>query len=119
MVLPSIMALLAAQAAPAAVDAEIAPDLRCVAVLTMVGSQAPESQRAGLLGGTMYFVGRIDARRPHYDYKAGLAALLTDEAELKALRNEAARCGNEMKARGQALQEAGAALKAMEPAEKR
>ena len=117
--LPSIMALLAAQAAPAAVDAEIAPDLRCLAVLSLAGGQAPESKRAGLMGGVMYFVGRIEARQHGYDLKAGLAALLSDEAQMKTLTADTPRCVEKVQARGVALQEAAAALRAMKPAEKR
>ena len=94
-------------ATPASVDA----DLRCLAVATMaLGSGAAEAQRQGLIVAAMYFVGRIDAARPGFDYEKELGDLLTDPATIRSLAADAARCGAVLQERGQVLQSVGEKL---------
>ena len=105
-----ILQAAAPQAAPtpapthAAADAA---DLRCLAV---VASGALETaSRGGQAAGAMYFVGRIDARSPGYDYPGEMMRLIRSGVDLGADR---VRCSADLKARGAALVELSRSLQA-------
>jgi hypothetical protein len=89
----------------------VAADLRCLAVLATTVSSLPETKRAGAIGGVMYFLGRIDAVAPGFDYNAALAALVAADPEGKTIAAEAPRCAAVMKERGESLITMGNALR--------
>lgn len=104
-----ILQAAAPQAAPvhAAAAAANAADLRCLAVVASGGLET--ASRGGQAAGAMYFVGRIDARSPGYDYPGEMMRLIRSGADLGADR---ARCSADLKARGAALVELSRSLQA-------
>lgn len=87
-------------------------DLRCLAALTSVTESVPEPQRAGVMAGAMYFVGRIEGRDPAIDWARSIVAAVGDEKVFQAaLPQELKRCGDEMRTKGEALQRMGETLK--------
>lgn len=103
-----ILALLAAAAATPAVAA----DLRCFAALAAALSDAPEAQRPGLIGGVMYFMGRVDAAAPGLDYRAEFTAMMAADPDARTIDAERPRCLAVMKERGESLVTIGEALSA-------
>jgi hypothetical protein len=93
-----VAALILQASAPEA--AATAADLRCLALVASGGVETPS--RAGMAAGAMYFVGRIDARAPAFDYPGEMLRLIRSGVDLAADR---ARCAAELKARGAALVE--------------
>lgn len=93
--------------APAPADPATAADLRCLAAVAAGAVETPS--RAGLAAGAMYFVGRIDARSPGFDYAGEMVRLIRSGADLAADRE---RCAAELKARGAALVELSRGLQA-------
>jgi hypothetical protein len=86
-------------------------DLRCMAVgLALAGNANPEVKNAGTLA-SMYYLGRLDAHTPSVDLEAGLKQELMRMSP-QDLKTEAARCGEELKARGKAVTEIGQRLQA-------
>jgi hypothetical protein len=89
-------------------------DLECLAVTLVAGSQFPEgsAEHAGIAGGLMYFLGKLEGRTPGVDWLERLTGyLLTlDEA---FMARAAPRCGAEMEAKGRALSEWGQRMTAM------
>ena len=100
----ALAALILQAAAPGAANAA---DLRCLATVASGGVEAVS--RAGRAAGAMYFVGRIDARSPGYDYGGEMMRLVRSGADLGPDR---ARCSAELKARGAALVELSRTLQA-------
>lgn len=82
-------------------------DLRCVAYLSGAINAAPADQQPGLAAGILYFVGRIDARRPGFDYRAALAPGRARAARLAHLERDAPRCVATIAERGRAIVAAG------------
>lgn len=104
-------ALMLAATAAATVPAQVASDLRCLAVNQILGSSLPKSQRDMATAGAMYFVGRIDAQAPEFDYQHAMAALLADDQQVAALvKSDTERCTTLMRQRGAALLAVGSAL---------
>lgn len=87
-------------------------DLRCVAVvLSIIGEHDPQGdQKAGLVGGAMFFIGRIDGRDPNYDLRAGLLRLAARPDADAVITADRVRCANLMIASGEKLVDAGEAL---------
>ena len=104
------LAALAAQAAPVA-DPTRDQDVRCLAVMAYATGTAKEAARPSLVAGTMYFIGRIDARMPTLDYCAVLVRLLTDTALVKSLAADGPRCSAILERRGTELQALGKAIR--------
>jgi len=104
-----ILALALQTAAPPPPDAEVAADLRCLAIVSMTIASAASDTEAGLVASAMYFVGRIDSRSPGFDYRGELVRLIRRGTDLEA---DAPRCGALLQQRGAALVELGNALKA-------
>ena len=102
----ALFALVHQAAVPQAVAANEA-DLRCLAVVASGGIET--ASRGGQAAGAMYFVGRIDARTPGFDYRAEMLRLIRSGADLGADR---VRCSTELKARGAALAELSRGLQA-------
>ena len=116
----SLAVLLAAAgllcAAPAAAqDANLAPadlaDLQCMALVAVMAGiameeggdgEATDAELAGMSGGLMYYLGRLEGRSPGIDWLDQLVALL-DKIELEELDAVAPRCSKELMEKGQAL----------------
>lgn len=103
---------------PAAADD---PDLRCVAAVSMVMGVMPEGEtndpelRTGLASIFMYYMGKLDARRPGIDYLAELTGLFERPGYSRQLAADLKRCGAEAEERGRMLQELGKDLKSSVP----
>lgn len=82
-------------------------DLQCIAVAAaavgMQGDKIDPTVAAGLVGGMMYFLGRIEGREPAYDFDRNFNALLSRPDIDKILAANAARCGAIMEERGDRL----------------
>jgi len=91
-------------------------DMQCFALTAYLTGQSTEGsqEQAGLVGGMMYFLGRLDGRTPGTDWLSKLADYLrtVEGAELEAQRE---RCGGIMVERGDALTRWGATLSGEAP----
>lgn len=108
-----LLTLIAALAVQAPAATARNNDLACLVVLGASVGAAPAAQRATLIAGTRYYVGRIEGREPGFDLARGVVAVTpTDQAQGAAfLQRHGPRCQAElvrneakMKAMGQALQ---------------
>ncbi|MCT2401304.1 hypothetical protein [Novosphingobium mangrovi (ex Huang et al. 2023)] len=109
-----MLAGLVAAAALTAMEPAIENDLRCIGIFALAASRHEEmsqSEQAGVTGALMYYVGRIEGRRPDFRLEDSLADLLRSPAYLEGLADDARRCGAEMKAKGQQLSDLGKAMK--------
>jgi len=115
----AVVALLVA--APSLSPAADDPDLRCLAAVsavlgTMSDSNAPDDEAiAGLTGIFMYYLGRVDARHPGFDYAGTLGSLMNAPGYEKRLALDLKRCGGEAEARGRMLKDLGEELKTSVP----
>lgn len=106
MAVAAALSLYAGAATAGAVDVptQDMPDLQCMALVAYVASTAEEGSemQSGMVGGMMYYLGRLEGRSPQVDWLARLADYVEsiDEATLLA---ESSRCGKEMTEKGQAL----------------
>lgn len=107
MMIAAAFALSLAGAAPA-VAQDLEPqnkaDMQCFAALAYLGGQlgADSPEMAGLAGGMMYYLGRLEGRSPNINWLGQLETYLTsvDEAELQS---HLERCGSELSVKGAAL----------------
>ena len=77
------------QAAPdPAADNE--QDLRCIALIAQIIPQAEGEGKSGLVGGLMYFLGRIEGRVPSYKFEDNLTRLLKQTTDFTADRDRCA-----------------------------
>lgn len=99
------------------------PDLRCMVALsiTLGGMEdgaidAADDEKSSILALVMYFVGKIDARLPDFDYAVEVTRLVQspDYAGTK-LPDDLERCSDEAAGRGQTLIELGEQLKDLAP----
>ena len=105
------LSLVAATAARAQDSSDA--DFRCFAAMSRAGGAdgVPDDQKAQLASGVMYFLGKLDGENPGLDIEAALA----DQAKKlkpRQLRREMTRCGAELRARGEVLQDIGDRFKA-------
>jgi len=104
---------LAAALSHAAPDpaAENEKDLRCIALIAQIIPSAEGEAKSGLVGGLMYFLGRIEGRTPGYGLETNLNRLLTSKADLTGDRDRCATIltekGNELIAIGKRATDAG------------
>ena len=102
-VLPALFAAFAVASTTRAADEGTASDFRCMAVaLVMAGNADPQVKNAGNMA-SLYYLGRLDARASSAEFEAGLKqemARLTPQE----IQTEAQRCGQQLKARGLAVQ---------------
>ncbi len=105
----TMLALVQAAAAP--LPAAIEEDLTCIAVVSMAVQSTPVDKQAGLVGGLMYFMGRIDRAAPGFDYASELARLIRAKDGEAKLRAAAPRCGTILQERGTSMQRWGGALR--------
>ena len=104
------MALALIQAAAAPLPAGVEEDLTCLAVVSMAVSRAPADQQTGLIGGMMYYMGRIDHAAPGFDY-AGQLSRLADAKDFDArITAAASRCGAALEQVGGSMERWGEAL---------
>ena len=95
---------------------EISPadmrDVECLAVTAVaVGStQEGSSEQMGLVGGMMYFLGRLEGRTPSTDWLAYFAAYVQSPDAEKKLEPHYDRCAQEMIDKGAALEQFGEAI---------
>ena len=102
--LPAAFAAFAVASTAYAADEGTTADFRCMAVaLVMSGNANPQIKNAGSMA-SLYYLGRLDARTSGADFEAGLkqemAHLTAQEVQAEALR-----CGQQLKARGEAVQD--------------
>jgi hypothetical protein len=113
------LALLAAAAAEPAITAD--PDLRCVAATAAVlgtVSEAADTDAETITGITaifMYFLGKVDARRPGLDYAASLTGLMNSPGYDQQLPADLKRCGAEAEERSSMLKDLGEKMKTAVP----
>lgn len=99
----------------AAQNADHAPanqaDLQCMALVAVLAGLAMEegteqedhaTRMAGLSGGMMYYLGRLQGRSPDIDWLSELSLFL-GKAEFSDLDAVAPRCGKELSETGEAL----------------
>jgi len=108
-------AVLLSAAPAAAQDARLAAadraDLQCMALVIVVAGLAMEeggddesvaTELAGMSGGVMYYLGRLEGRSPGVDWLGELRAWL-EKIDFDELDAVAPRCGKELMEKGQAL----------------
>ena len=97
---------------------EISPldmrDVECLAITAVaVGStQEGSSEQMGLVGGMMYFLGRLEGRTPSTDWLAYFAAYVQSPGVEKKLEAHYDRCAQEMIDKGAALVQFGEMIEA-------
>ena len=110
--LAAVLGLSAGSAQAEVKGADLA-DMQCLALVAYLGGQAAEGtdEQAGLVGGMMYYLGRLEGRSPDTDWLAELGQFLItlEESDLQAV---APRCGMELQVKGQALISWGEAFQA-------
>lgn len=113
MVLLPMIAAAVAAAPVAPISAMDLADSKCIAIIAlMAGKAQDETQKTGLASGLMYYIGRIDARTPGFDFSGQIIRLFNDKTFMETqIKPEAQRCGAEMTAKGKEVQAFGDSLK--------
>ena len=95
---------LAAALSQAAPDpaAENEKDLRCVALIAQIIPGAEGEAKSGLVGGLMFFLGRIEGRDSKYDLEANLTRLLGGSKPTD-LSGDRQRCADTLTEKGNLL----------------
>lgn len=99
-----------AAAANAARADENSADLRCLIAAAAMAQQAAAAQKGTFTAVAVYYLGKLDGRRPGLD----LEARVTEEVKAMAPQDygpELARCGGEVRERGAAVTAMGARLR--------
>lgn len=96
------------------------PDLRCVAAVSFVLGASDDKELgadgvSGLTAVFMYYLGKVDARRPGLDYAKELGGLMNAPDYARQLPADLVRCGKEAEERGAMLQRLGEDLKSSVP----
>ncbi|MGV8928939.1 MAG: hypothetical protein ACOH1E_04250 [Brevundimonas sp.] len=99
------------------VSAADTADMQCFVLLAYLSGQAGEdsAEQSGLVGGMMYFLGRLEGREPGTDWMKGLADYILsvdDDALVVEMESNRERCGDILVDRGQALTDWGATVSA-------
>ena len=107
----AVMAVSAIGFAARAADDVSAADIRCLAVATLLSSNAdPNVKNAGLMA-ALYYLGKVDGRDPRLDLESRLKQEFL-QLSAQQVQAEASRCGAELGVRGKAVSEIGARLQA-------
>ena len=109
-----LLPLLAAAAGPSGpVPVETMADLRCAAVFAYTAGSVKAEDQPGVIGGFLYFLGKIDARSPGIDLESSLADMMT-KGDFKSgvLEPYGPACARELEERGSAISKVGKALSA-------
>lgn len=87
------------------------------AMLGTIGeAKEPDAELTGALTAIfMYFLGKVDARRPGFDYAPALTSLMNAPGYERALPADLKRCGSEAEERGAMLKELGEKMQAAVP----
>ena len=104
------MALALIQAAATPLPTGVEEDLSCIAVISTAAASAPKDQQPGLIGGLMYYMGRVDRVVPGIDYAAELRRLLNAKDADATISASATRCGGKLQDVGESMQRWGKAL---------
>jgi hypothetical protein len=106
-------AVLAAAATGArAADPAPAPDLRCLAVASVLASNSdPNVKNAGVMA-ALYYLGKLDGRDPGLDLETRLRQEVT-QLSPQEIQSETLRCGAELAARGKTMNEIGLRLQGL------
>ena len=117
----SLFAVLAFAAQPAAPKLSEDADFRCLAVVAVTLATVPKQSAddfkavSGLSSVFMYYLGRLDARYPGFDYVEAFKGLDTDTGFVSRFAEEAQRCSNDAERRSQQLQDMGRTLQSLPP----
>lgn len=105
MFLPVLLLSLAAPNASAAEEA----DIRCMAIFSAAASGAKSNPQAqiGLIGGVMFFYGKVVGRSPGVDVEATMLRILKADPKGEKLVADQQRCGDELTKHGTYLTEMG------------
>lgn len=84
-------------------------DVECMAVVAVAGGAAEEGsdEQIGLVGGLMFFLGRLEGRTPGTDWLAYFGAYIQVPDIEKKLETHYERCAQEMIDKGAALEQFG------------
>lgn len=83
---------------------------------TVMNQATPDAETTtGLTAIFMYFVGKVDARRPAFDYGTALIALMNAPGYDRQLPVDLKRCGAEAESRGAMLKELGETMQRVAP----
>jgi len=66
----------------------------------MIIPSAEGEAKSGLIGGVMYFLGRIEGRTPSYDFEGNFTRVLSGKPDFSA---DQQRCGDILTAKGNQL----------------
>ena len=100
--------LLAAAVQP---SPETLSDLRCAAVFAYTAGSVKAEDQPGVVGGFLYFLGKIDARSPGLDLQANLSGMLTQgDFKTAVLETDGMRCAKELGERGNEINKLAKAL---------
>jgi len=105
---------LVAAAALAGVDPAIESDLRCMGVFAIAVAHSEgmtESEKSGVIGAMMFYVGRIEGRQPDFPTMESLRELTTTQTYRTEIQADAERCSAEMKAKAGKLSAFGKIIK--------
>ena len=92
---------------------EISPadmrDVECLAVIAVAGGAAEQGsdEQIGLVGGLMFFLGRLEGRTPGTDWLAYFGSYVQSPDIEKKLETQYDRCAEEMIEKGAALEQFG------------
>jgi hypothetical protein len=91
-VMSVVAAMLLAGATDPVADAN-REDLKCLtAMAARLSAAQTDGERVQMVSGISYFLGRIDARSPEFDYAGQIRALVRAEASAVFVATELARC---------------------------
>jgi hypothetical protein len=108
--MPFLLAAAAAAAQPAVTKD---PDVHCMAAYLIVAGNAKDDatataeDKAGIQSIIMYFLGKLDARRPGGDFKGEVIQLVGAPDYATTLKTDIERCSTEAQGRGTYLQSFG------------
>lgn len=108
-----MMTFLLAAAAAAQPVVTKDPDVHCMAAYLIVAGNAKDDatataeDKAGIQAIVMYFLGKLDARRPGADFKSEIMRLVATPDYGTTLKTDVERCSTEAQGRGAYLQNFG------------
>ncbi len=117
----SLLAALTLAAQPAAPKLAEDGNFQCLAIVAVSLAAAPKQSVedlktvTGLSAVFMYYLGRIDARYPGFDYVQAFKSLDADPGFAACFVEQAERCSSDAERRAQELQDMGRTLQAQPP----
>ncbi len=92
-----------------AADQGTMSDIRCIAVAMKMSAREGSAQQASATMITLYYLGRLDGRRPELNVE-GLIAKVAANMSAAELRSDAPRCGRVLVEKGREIQSIGLSL---------